>query len=127
MLGIFLRYERDKQRTGIGRFSPIEVHDEAYRQIPLNLTKAAEERLFDRIVVYTRQANGQLQIGLDTADNKTAQINLTTDFERLRQPIFPRSFYHDQWLALSHLARQRGETDTPYVAQIAEFVQTFSQ
>ena len=27
LLGIFLRYERDKQRTGIGRFSPIEVHD----------------------------------------------------------------------------------------------------
>lgn len=31
LLGIFQRFEGDKQRTVVGRFSPINVHDEAYR------------------------------------------------------------------------------------------------
>lgn len=54
LLGIFERFEADKQRTGVGRFSPIAVHDEAYRQIPLNLAEADTEKLFDRLAVYTR-------------------------------------------------------------------------
>ena len=51
LLGVFLRFEGDKQRTGVGRFSPIDVHDEAYQQIPLNLSQADQNKLLDRIMV----------------------------------------------------------------------------
>ncbi len=125
LLGIFLRFERDKQRTGVGRFSPIEVHDEAYRQIPLNLAKAHTEQLFDRIAIYTRKSDGQLQIGLDQAGDNLKPIDFIAEFERLRQPIFDQPFYHDQWLVLGELARQRGETNGVYLNQIAEFVQQY--
>ena len=54
LLGVFQRFEADKQRTGVGRFSPIDVQDEAYQQIPINLTNANSDKLFDRIIVYTR-------------------------------------------------------------------------
>lgn len=127
LLGIFLRFERDKQRTGVGRFSPIEVHDEAYRQIPLNLTRADAEKLFDRIVVYTRKSDGQLQIGLDTSAGLSEPVEFIQEFERLRQPIFDQSFYHQQWLALSELARQRGETNDAYLKQIDEFIGLFGE
>ena len=36
-LGIFQRYEGEMSLYGVGRFSPLETHDEAYRQIPVNL------------------------------------------------------------------------------------------
>lgn len=65
LLGVFQRYEGDKQRTGVGRFSPIQVHDEAYRQIPHKLAKADQQKRFDRIVVYSRKPDGQLSVGLD--------------------------------------------------------------
>lgn len=124
LLGVFQRFEGDKQRTGVGRFSPIEVHDEAYRQIPLNLAKAHAEQLFDRIVIYTRKPDdGQLKIGIDQDGNNAGSVDFIAEFERLRQPIFDQSFYHDQWLALSELARQRGETSEAYLNQIAGFIQ----
>lgn len=123
LLGIFLRFERDKQRTGVGRFSPIEVHDEAYRQIPLNLAKASTEQLFHRISVYIRKPDGQLQIGIDQAGYPAEAIDFIAAFEQLRQPIFAKSFYYEQWLALGELARQRGETNEVYLNQITEFVQ----
>lgn len=127
LLGVFQRFEGDKQRTGVGRFSPIDVHDEAYRQIPLNLAKAFQEKLLDRTVVYTRRADGQLQIALDTATNQPLPVDFSAQFDQLRQPIFSSTFYHDQWLALSQLARQRGETNDAYLRQITEFVGNFQQ
>ncbi|GAB4013799.1 hypothetical protein GCM10028808_34210 [Spirosoma migulaei] len=126
LLGVFQRFESDKQRTGVGRFSPIAVHDEAYRQIPLNLAKAEDEKLFDRIVVYTRQPDGQLKIGLDQIDNPLESIHLESEFARLRQPIFGQTFYHQQWLDLRELAQTRNETNDDYLKQIDAFVQLFS-
>ena len=123
LLGVFQRYERDKQLTGMGRFSPIGVHDEAYRQIPVNLNQADYNNLFDRIVVYTRQPDGQLTIGIDRPANPTEFLDFVAEFERLRQPIYPADFYKTQWLAISELARHRNETDTVYLRQITEFVQ----
>ena len=127
LLGVFQRYERDKQLTGVGRFSPIDVHDEAYRQIPVNLNQADYNNLFDRIVVYTRQPDGQLTIGIDRPANPTEPLDFVAEFERLRQPIYPADFYKTQWLAISELARQRNETDTVYLRQITEFVQQTDQ
>ena len=127
MLGVFQRYERDKQLTGIGRFSPIEVHDEAYRQIPVNLDLAEQNNLFDRIVAYTRQPDGQLTIGIDRPAIATEPLGFVAEFERLRQPVYPADFYRNQWLALRELAQQRGETDAVYLRQIAELVQQTGQ
>ncbi|WP_405511756.1 zeta toxin family protein [Spirosoma sp. KNUC1025] len=126
LLGVFQRFEGDKQRTGVGRFSPIDVHDEAYQQSPVNLAKANAEMLFDRIVVYTRQTDGQLQIGLDTAGDQPQSTDFVAGFERLRQPIFTKSFYHEQCIALGALARQRAETNETYLRQIGEFIHHYS-
>ena len=126
LLGVFLRFERDKQRTGVGRFSPIAVHDEAYRQIPLNLAKADAEKLFDRLVVYTRNATGQLVPGIDRLSDTVDPLDFLALFDQLRQPIYDDSFYGRQWFALSTLARSRGETDAAYLKSIDEFASQFS-
>ena len=125
LLGVFQRFEADKQRTGVGRFSPIDVHDEAYRQIPLNLAKADAEKLFDRLVVYTRNQTGQLIMGIDRLSKATDPLDFSTAFDQLRQPIFDDSFYAQQWLVLKALAQSRGETDTAYLKPIDEFVARF--
>ena len=122
LLGVFLRFERDKQRTGVGRFSPIDVHDEAYRQIPLNLAKADAEKLFDRLVVYTRNQTGQLVMGINRLSDAIESIDLVSLFDQLRQPVFDESFYNQQWLALRELAQSRGEKDGTYLKSIDEFV-----
>jgi len=111
----------------VGRFSPIEVHDEAYRQIPVNLNQADQNKLFDRIMIYTRQPDGQLAIGIDRPANSAEPLDFIAEFDGLRQPVYPADFYRNQWLALSELAHQRGETDAVYLRQIAEFVQQTGQ
>ena len=125
LLGVFQRFEADKQRTGVGRFSPIAVHDEAYRQIPLNLAKADAEKLFDRLVVYTREQTGQLIMGIDRLSDAVDPLDFLALFDQLRQPIFDDSFYGQQWLALRALAQSRGETDPAYLKPIGEFVAQF--
>lgn len=127
LLGVYQRFEADKQRTGVGRFSPIAVHDEAYRQIPFNLVKADAEKLFDRLVVYARSATGQLMMGIDRLSSITDPLDFSTAFDQLRQPIYDDSFYNQQWLALKTLARNRGETDAAYIKLIDEFVAQFGQ
>ena len=127
LLGVFQRFEGDKQRTGIGRFSPIDVHDEAYRQIPVNLAKAHQQQLFDQLSIYVRKPDGQLQVGFDMFGNQPQSTDFIAEFERLRQPVFTTSFYHQQWLALNELARQRGEANETYLKQIDEFIHLFSQ
>ncbi|MVM34290.1 hypothetical protein GO755_29940 [Spirosoma sp. HMF4905] len=125
LLGVFQRFESDKQRTGVGRFSPIDIHDEAYRQIPLNLAKADQDKLFNRIVIYTRKAGGQLEIGLERTNTNSKSIDFSSEFDYLRQPIFDTIFYQNQWLALSELAQNRGETDRVYLNHIKEFIRLF--
>ena len=126
-IGSYYRVGLSKQCTGVGRFSPIRVHDKAYRQIPLNFAKANAENLFDRIAVHIRRPNGQLQIGLDQTSDQAKPVDFSTEFEHLRQPIFDQLFYHQQWLALSELARQRGENNEAYLNQIDEFIGLFGQ
>lgn len=127
LLGVFQRFEGDKQRTGIGRFSPIEVHDEAYEQIPLNLNRACQERLVDRIVVYSRTTQSNITIGIDWDGLNSQPINFIDQFERLRVPLFDNEFYRQQWLALRELAQKRGETDETYCKQLDEFINSFGR
>lgn len=122
LLGVFQRYEGDKQRTGVGRFSPVQVHDEAYRQIPHNLAKAVEQGLYDRITVYTRRPDGQLSIGLDRAADSNEAVDFLVEFDQLRVPTFEPQFYHQQWLTLRELAQRRGESDADFLMQLDEFV-----
>lgn len=127
MLGVFQRFESDKQRTGVGRFSPIDVHDEAYSQIPLNLARADTEALFDRIVVNTRRPDGELQIGLDRTSDRDEPVDFVAAFERLRQPVFEKSFYLNEWLVLKTLAEKRGETSEAYLRPITGFINQFQE
>ena len=127
LLGVFQRFESDKQRTGIGRFSPIDVHEEAYQEIPLNLNKAYQERLVDRIAVYTRTTQNNLIVGIDWAGENPQSINFSDEFERLRVPLFDNKFYHEQWLTLRELARKRGESDETYCKQLDEFIDSFGR
>lgn len=89
--------------------------------------KAKAEKLFERIVAYTRQFDGQLRIGLDTSDDQFKPIDYGAEFEQLRQPIFAKSFYLEQWLVLNQLARQRGESNDAYLKQIDEFIRQYGQ
>lgn len=127
LLGVFQRFESDKKRTGVGRFSPIQVHDEAYRQIPLNLAKADAEHLFDCIVVYTRQPDGSLAAGLERTADATETVDVAAEFDSLRQPLFDTVYYHQQWLALRESAVQRAEPNADYRVQLDEFVALFGQ
>lgn len=63
------------------------------------------------------------QVRSTSPEIKFIEINA----DEYRQYIFSRTFYHQQWLALSELARQRSETNQAYLKQIAEFVQMFGQ
>ncbi len=127
LLGVFQRFEGDKQRTGIGRFSPIDVHDEAYRQIPVNLNRAYQERLVDRITVYTRTTQNTITVGIDWDAMTPQSINFPDEFERLRIPLFDNAFYHQQWFALRELAQKRGEADETYCNQLDEFIDSFGR
>lgn len=117
LLGIFQRFEGDKQRTGMGRFSSIETHDEAYRQIPVNLNQAYRQQLFDRMVIYTRGINGVMP-STSTTKMGTSYIDFEVEFEKLRIPQFDKTFYQKQWLVIQLIAHQRGETDATYLRQL---------
>lgn len=122
LLGIFQRFEGDKQRTGIGRFSPVDVHDEAYRQIPVNLSRAQREGLFDRIAIYTRLLTGGLTRTVDWLAQHKPEIDFITEVNKLRLPLFHNVFYRQQWLAIKLLAEKRGETNADYLRLIDEFI-----
>ncbi|WP_338868035.1 zeta toxin family protein [Spirosoma sp. SC4-14] len=125
-LGIFQRFEGDKQRTGIGRFSPVEVHDEAYRQIPVNLNRAQKEGLFDRIAIYTRLLTDGLTLTVNWLAHYKPEIDFISEFNRLRVPLLHNDFYRQQWLAIKLLAEKRGETNAGYLRLIDEFMALYS-
>jgi UDP-N-acetylglucosamine kinase len=120
-LGIFQRYEGELIRTAQGRFSPLETHDEAYRQIPLNLDKAHNEKIFDELFIYKRDENGILILGFqhkyDQADYITNE-DFSTLFQKFRIPQYMPSFYLSEWIKIEQIALERGETDTDYLNHI---------
>jgi adenylylsulfate kinase-like enzyme len=50
--GIYRRYEEQKIRNGMGRFTPKETHDKAYQGIPLTVERIEKKRLVDKISIY---------------------------------------------------------------------------
>jgi predicted ABC-type ATPase len=50
--GVYRRYEEQKVRNGAGRFTPKEMHDEAYQGIPVTVERIEKEKLADRISIY---------------------------------------------------------------------------
>ena len=144
LLGIFQRYEDDFRKTGLGRFSKIETHDEAYQQIPVNLQTAVQKQWFDQLVIYTRTTDKPLSVNIDgrifetpisgklkpfhTLKNGVQEgySDFETLFKEARQPINDKAFYHQQLQAISELARQRGETNADYLKQIDTFIRQFA-
>ena len=128
LLGIFRRYEGELQLTGFGRFSAIAVHDEAYRQIPFNVQTAYDQRMFDRINLYGRDWAGRLGVDfkIHRDDENEMPLDILAMFRQARQQIQSNSFYRQQWQAIAELARQRGETNADYLAQIDGFIRSFA-
>ena len=135
LLGIFRRYEGELQLTGFGRFSAIAVHDEAYRQIPHNVLLAHQQHLFDRIMLYSRDELGDLlkkatimpiDLSIITTNKNPFSNNILALFEQFRRQIQPNSVYHQRWLEIAKLARQRGETNADYLGQIDGFIRQFA-
>jgi Zeta toxin len=127
-LGIYQRYEGEIEETGFGRFSALNTHDEAYKQMPVNIQQACEKCLFDKMTLYCRNANEEL----DTVGqwNFEGQLslkvpNFQTLFNELRQPIYPRAYYQEQWLMIKEQAQKRGETDQNYLDGINKFIRWY--
>lgn len=119
LLGIFDRYERDMTQTGIGRFSAITVHDEAFHNIPANLNRAARELAVDRFVVYRRDLANELVTCIDTADmTNLDKVDFNSLFAQVRQPQRDAAFYAAQYEGIRQSAIKRGETNQAYLAQL---------
>ena len=119
LLGIFDRYERDMTQTGVGRFSAIAVHDEAFHNIPANLNRAARELAVDRFVVYRRDLANELVTCIDTVEMTNLDtVDFDSLFTQVRQPQRDAAFYSDKYEALLQSATQRGETNQAYLAQL---------
>lgn len=113
--------------TGQGRFSAIAIHDEAYHNIPLNLQRAAQDLLVDRIVVYGRDITNETVVHLDTDESP----NLTTTafeplFAQVRQPKRSLEFYQAEYERLCTSAQQRGETNATYLTELTELATQLS-
>lgn len=119
LLGIFDRYERDMTLTGVGRFSAIAVHDEAFHNIPVNLNRAARELAVDRSVIYRRDLANELITCIDTADlTNLDTVDFSSLFAQVRQPQRDAAFYTEKYEALRQSAMNRGETNQAYLAQL---------
>lgn len=53
-------------------------------------------------------------------------IDMQEVFTKARRLLFENSYYHQQWQAIAHLARQRGETNADYLGQIDGFIRQFA-
>lgn len=98
------------------------MHDEACEQIPRNRATAAANTFFNRLTIYTRTADGQFATALDYTGVVPAIPESPALFAQLRQSIFKKPFYRQQWLALISVALSRGETEPAYLAQLNEMI-----
>ncbi len=121
-LGIFQRYEGEMSLYGSGRFSPIATHDEAYRQIPVNVQQACQEQIFRKIAICCRSQNELVQVVYNVEKAGSDNIpDFQSLFNQLRQPLRTASFYQEEWHKIDDKTRGRGETDLNYLAQISDF------
>jgi hypothetical protein len=54
ILGVHLRYEEQKDKTGHGRFAPVGYHDECYEKLLETASKVEQHSRADIIEVYNR-------------------------------------------------------------------------
>jgi len=54
ILGVHLRYEKQKAKTGHGRFAPVGYHDECYEKLLETASKVEQHSHADMIEVYNR-------------------------------------------------------------------------
>ncbi len=127
LLGIFERYEGEMDKTGFGRFSSLDVHNEAFDKLPENLNIVAKEALFDKIFVYSRNENGNYKAALEIATNleKEETFDLNNEFKRLRKSSKNKSFYYEKFVEILELASKRGESDTNYLSDIMRIIEKY--
>ncbi|QTZ92839.1 zeta toxin family protein [Streptomyces auratus] len=53
-MGIVHRYWRERSSNGWGRFTPRQIHDEAYEQLPLSAVNLESDDLLEREYIYKR-------------------------------------------------------------------------
>lgn len=51
-LGIYCRYEEQKAKRGVGRFTTKDVHDKVYQDIPAIVERVEKEKLVDRVLIF---------------------------------------------------------------------------
>ena len=127
LLGIYWRYEGGKLRDGIGRFSPLKSHHQAFINIPVNLDKALQDSLFDSIAVYKRDLADELIPIFKTPQNIYDGFSFIDFFEKHRKPIRSRDWYHNQWQAIAQcvLARKWEDEDDSYLPVINAFIKAY--
>lgn len=124
-LGVFQRYEWDWKKTGSGRFSNLDIHDEAYRQIPVNLNTALQHGWLDRIVLYCRDNQQALRSFFSTDREEREKVDFISEFDKARKPVYSKEYYYQRWLEIQEMARLRGENHAPYLLQIQQFIDQY--
>lgn len=128
-LGIYQRYEGELERDGWGRFSPLKTHDEAYRNIPVIVQRATNERLFDKLKIYQRTLDETLTIAHQVDFSPKFDENsydFIVLFEKLREPLYSNEYYLQEWKEIKEKATDRGEKNPNYLNSIDDFIRSFS-
>lgn len=115
-MGIFERYEGQIKDTGLGRFSPLSTHNEAFKALPENLKVCLEEQLFGEIFIYKRSL-----IGLEGV-----KVNYVSDVNRQmkdRLPISTPVFYKDKFESILEMAYARGCLDSDYLTSLQSIIE----
>lgn len=121
LIGIFERYEYDKAQTGIGRFSPLSTHHEAFEKIPQNIQKASQDFPNIEIKVYNR-INGYLPIRYFHSE----QSMLFTEWRNMSSLEFKEANNLERWDTMASLANARNESDKEYLTFIKKQIEKYS-
>lgn len=124
---IYWRYEAGMLRDGIGRFSPLRAHHQAFINIPINLDKALQDSLFDSIAIYKRDLADNLIQLFTSPQDVFDGFSFTNFFEEHRSPIKSRDWYNSQWQAIAQyvLARRWEDEDDSYLPVINAFIKAY--
>lgn len=116
LLGIFERYEGQIKDTGLGRFSPLSTHNEAFKALPENLKVCLEENLFDEIIIYKRTLTSLNGVKVKSVAEIKSQM-------KHRLPISNPDFYRNKFQNILEMAHARGCVDSNYLNQIDSIIQ----
>ncbi len=113
VIGIFLRYEQEKARTGSGRWSDLQVHNRAYVGVPITVDRIEKGQLADRIQIYNRKREILYDNSLIDGKWKLPLLGKKTIFaERNRCPTTEEVHQHqDDWMKIVRMMLDRGAYD----------------